>query len=207
MKDIMNGIFPVPICVVKRDLNLSPKEEKDIEDIVKEGMESNVGNFKTPNSYIFDSKLKKIKQFCEQQLKIYVEQIISPEEELDFYITQSWLNITKPGGFHHDHHHPNSIISGVFYVSTEEDDKIILCDPNFKIKEMILIKQKEFNVWNSPTWFFPSVINELVLFPSWLSHHVDVNENAITDRISISFNTFAKGIFGNRNEKTELILQ
>ena len=207
MEHIIDGIFPCPVYRVKRDSNISLKEEKEIKNIVKEGMIKNIGNSTTNNSYIFDSKLKKLKQFCEQQLKIYVEQIISPEEELDFYITQSWLNITEPGGFHHEHSHPNSIISGVFYISTEEDDKISFADPNYKIKEMIKIKQKEFKVWNSPTWFFPSVTNELVLFPSWLNHHVDANENAITDRISISFNTFAKGIFGNRNEKTELILQ
>jgi hypothetical protein len=36
---------------------------------------------------------------------------------------------------------------------------------------------------------------------------VDVNENATTDRISISFNTFVKGILGNKEDTTELILK
>ena len=90
------SIFPCPVYIVKRDSNLSPKEEKDIGKIVKEGMYKNTGNSTSNNSYIFNGKLKKIKQFCEQQLKIYVEQVINPKEELDFYITQSWLNVTKP---------------------------------------------------------------------------------------------------------------
>jgi uncharacterized protein (TIGR02466 family) len=203
----MHGIFPCPVHITKRDSNLSPKEEKEIGKIVKEGMYRTTGNSASDNSYIFNGKLKKIKQFCEEQLKIYVKEVINPKEELDFYITQSWLNITKPGEFHHEHSHQNSIISGVFYISTEEDDKITFSDPNVKIKELIKFETKEYNLWNSTTWFFPSNNNELLLFPSWLSHQVDVNKKATTDRISLSFNTFARGIFGNQKDSTELILK
>ena len=170
-------------------------------------MYKNSGNASSTNSYIFNGKLKKLKQFCEEQLKIYVEQAIVPKEELDFYITQSWLNITKPGEYHHDHSHQNSIISGVFYISTEEDDKITFGDPNVKLRDLIKFEKKEFNVWNSASWFFPSITNELLLFPSWLNHKVDVNEKATTDRISISFNTFVKGTLGSRKDLTELILK
>ena len=207
MENVINGIFPCPVYITKRDLNLSSKEEKEIEKLVKGGIKSNVGNFKTLNSYIFDSKLKKIKQFCEQQLKIYVKEVINPKEELDFYITQSWLNITRPGEYHHIHSHANSIISGVFYISTEEDDKITFTDPNIKVKELIKFEQEEYNPFNSTTWFFPSVTNELLLFPSWLTHRVDVNKKATTNRISLSFNTFIKGSLGNKDAKTELFLK
>jgi uncharacterized protein (TIGR02466 family) len=203
---IINGIFPCPVYIVKRDSNLSLKEEKEIEKIIKEGMYRNTGNSSSDNSYIFNSKLKKIKQFCEQQLKIYVEQVINPKEEFDFYITQSWLNINKPGEYHHNHSHPNSIISGVFYISTEEDDKITFTDPNHSTREVLKFKPKEYNIWNSTNWFFPTITNELILFPSWLNHKVEPNEKATTDRISISFNTFVRGTLGNRKSLTELIL-
>ena len=204
---IMHGVFPCPVYIVKRDSNLSLKEEKEIEDIVKEGMGLNTGNSTSNDSYIFDTKLKELKQFCEQQLKTYVKEVINPKEELDFYITQSWLNITKPGEYHHEHSHQNSIVSGVFYVSTEKDDKITFIDQNGKIKQIIKIEHKEFNLFNSVSWWFPSVTNELVLFPSWLNHKVNVNEKATTDRISISFNTFVKGNLGICDNKTELILK
>ena len=203
----VHGIFPCPVYIAKRDTSLSPKEEKEIRKVVKEGMYRNVGNSTSDNSYIFNGKLKKIKQFCEQHIKIYVKEIISPKEELDFYITQSWLNITKPGEHHHAHSHQNSIISGVFYILTEEDDTIKFLDPNAKLKGLIKFEEKEYNLWNSTTWFFPSVTNELVLFPSWLDHKVDTNEKATTDRISISFNTFVRGTLGNRKELRELILK
>ena len=207
MKHMINGLFPTPVYVVKRDTNLSPKEEKEVRKIIeKEGTKKNAGNTRSNNSDIFNGKLKKIKQFCEQQLNIYVKEVIVPKEELDFYITQSWLNITKLGEFHHKHSHQNSIISGVFYISTEKDDKITFTDPNAKLKELIKFEPKEFNIWNSGRWFFPSVTNELMLFPSWLDHQVVVNENATTDRISLSFNTFVRGTLGEELDLTKLIL-
>jgi len=207
IEQVIHGIFPCPVYRIKRDLNLTNKEEKEIRKIVQEGMYKNVGNSTSVNSYIFNGKLKNIKQFCEQQLKLYVEQVIDPKDELDFYITQSWLNVTKPGGFHHPHSHPNSIISGVFYISTEEDDKITFTDPNAIVREIIKFEKEKFNIWNSATWFFNVTNNELVLFPSWLGHQVKVNEKATTDRISISFNTFVKGTLGKKTDSTELILK
>jgi uncharacterized protein (TIGR02466 family) len=205
----IQSIFPTPVYMVKRDTNLSPKEEKEIRKIIdKEGMGSNAGNTRSNNSYIFNGKLKKIKQFCEQHIKSYVEQVIIPEEEVDLYITQSWLNITKPGEYHHEHSHQNSIISGVFYISTVEDDSITFSDPNGRIKGLLTTQDpKEYNVWNSSTWSFGSVTNELMLFPSWLCHQVRVNEKATTDRISLSFNTFITGTLGTKRSLTELILK
>ena len=202
------GLFPIPLYITKRDSNLSPKEKKEIKKIIdKEGLYANVGNSATINSYIFNGKLNKIKKFCEQHIKLYVKDVICPKEELDFYITQSWINVNKPGEFHHNHFHTNSIISGVFYVSTEEDDRIIFEHPNIRLKQLIKFEPKEFNLWNSSNWFFPSITNELVLFPSWLNHKVEPNEKATTDRISISFNTFVRGNLGDRKELTELILK
>ena len=209
MENVIHGVFPTPVYIVKRDTILSPKERKEIGKIIdKEGMYSNEGNLRSQNSYIFEGKLKGIKQFCEEQLDIYVSEIINPKEEaLDFYITQSWLNVTRPGEYHHVHAHQNSIISGVFYISTEEDDCITFIDPNNKVRDLIKFEPKEFNPFNSPSWFFPSVINQLMLFPSWLDHKVVPNEKATTDRISLSFNTFVKGTLGNREDMTELNLR
>mgnify|MGYP003152945830 CR=1 FL=1 len=203
----VHNIFPTPVYIAKRDSDLIPREKKEIEKIIQEGMTRNEGNASSDNTYIFNGKLKKLKQFCNQQIKIYVEQVINPKEELDFYITQSWLNITKPGEFHHGHFHTNSIISGVFYISTEEDDNIAFADPNTQVKDFIVVGMREYNTWNSTNWFVPAITNELILFPSYLNHKVESNEKATTDRISISFNTFVRGNLGDRRALTELILK
>ena len=199
------GLFPIPVYVAKSNSNLIP--EKEIKKVIQEGMQKNAGNSSSTNTYIFDENFKEVRQFCEHHIKKYVEEVISPEEKLDFYITQSWLNITAPGETHHDHYHSNSIISGVFYLSTVENDNIIFNDPNFKIRDQIKIESKRFNPLNATRWGFHVRNNELILFPSWLHHGVDSNEKATTDRLSISFNTFVKGTLGAWNKSTELILK
>ena len=130
---------------------------------------------------------------------MYGEKIIKPTKELDFYITQSWLNITKPGEFAYPHFHDNSIISGVFYVSTIENDNILFSDPFYKMEGLKLN--------NRTVCRFGVKDYQLIIFPSWLLHGVELNESAKGDRISIAFNTFVKGNVGERDNNTELFLR
>ena len=85
-------------------------------------------------------------------------------------------------------------------------DKINFLDPNHNLKERYSFSSTEYNVWNSRTWFVSVENNILVLFPSWLEHSVEPNEKATKNRISLSFNVFAKGIFGGKDAVNELIL-
>ena len=210
MSNTIHNLFPSPVYTVQGefDLNSIEEEKKEIENIIKEGMRENYAggeNLFSIDRHIL-SRLHKLNKFIEEHINIYVKEIINPKEKLDFYILQSWLNVTKPNQRHHVHWHSNSIISGVFYVKCVEKDKIYFHDPNQKSKEVISIAQKEYTPWNSPSWFIPIETNELVIFPSWLDHSVDRNEKATTDRFSISFNTFAKGIFGSPDTTNKLIL-
>ena len=132
------GVFPTPVYMAKRNSNPSLEEKTDIEEILKEKLTTNVGNFGSTDNYIFNSRLKEIKQFCDIQIQGYIEEVIYPKKEnIEMYITQSWLNITKPGGFHHVHNHSNSILSGVFYISTQKGDSICFIDPNADLKNVI----------------------------------------------------------------------
>ena len=200
------NLFPTPVYCTIRDSNLNSTEEKEIEDIIEEGMLPNIANSSSVNTHIFDTRLYNIKEFCEQHIKNYVDDIISPKEEFDFYITQSWLNINKPGEEHHAHWHQNSIISGVFYISTIEDDSITFYDPNSKIKDIHQFEPLENNLWNSRNPSINVPTNALILFPSWLNHSVVPNKTSDTNRISISFNTFAKGTFGKIGTLNELMV-
>ena len=53
---------------------------------------------------------KRNKYICKEVLKW---------TNLDFYITQSWVNVATKGENHHSHRHPNSMLSGVYYISPE----------------------------------------------------------------------------------------
>ena len=205
------GIFPSPVYNAKMNSDLGSKEEKEIEDIIKEGIHKHGPlDHRSDSSYIFDTKLKNLKEFCEQHINNYAKEILNPQNDLEFYITQSWINVIEPGGSIHRHWHGNSIISGVFYPTSEESDRIEFYEPNARLKERLFltsVEAKEWNKWNSSSSFFPAEKNNLYLFPSWLEHSVLPNEKATKDRISISFNVFVRGQLGRKEALDELILK
>ena len=201
-------LFPTPVFVAKSNSDLTSKEE--IEKIIQQGMKKNTSNSTSINSYIFNENLKELKQFCEQQIRIYVKDIINPKKGLDFYITQSWLNVTKPGESHQNHSHANSIISGAFYIQTDVGQTITCFNPrgmmNYSYQPTIHFKEKN-TVWNSETFSYEVSSGQLLLFPSWLLHGVHANSQQTKEVISISFNTFVRGNLGERKHLNRLILQ
>jgi uncharacterized protein (TIGR02466 family) len=207
------SLFPTPIYATRRGFVLDPTEEAEIEDIIKGGKNKNKEEYFpthsfTNNKYIFDTKLADLKEFCEKHIKIYVKEVLGTSQEgLNFYITQSWLNIIEPGESHQPHWHANSIISGVFYVAVEEDDMISFHDiAHHRMKHTILIEPTEYQALNADIFRININNNELLLFPSWLDHGIEPNEKATTDRISLAFNVFVKGNIGDHESVTELIL-
>ena len=203
----MEFMFPIPIYNIKRDSDLDLSEKKDIEDIIEEGIHLGGGHSFSNNSYIFNTKLKKLKEFCEEHLKQYVKETINPKEECEFYITQSWLNITKPGEWHHEHTHPNSIVSGIFYIQTDVGQTLTFHDPNAKIKQIINIDPQKVTPYVSDQWSFNVTNNQFLLFPSWMNHSVIANEKQTKKNvISLSFNTFVKGTIGNEMQISTLVL-
>ena len=204
----IQGAFPIPVYSAKRDSDLDSSEKKDIEDIIEEGFVSDGLHSFSNNTYIFNTKLKKLKEFCEEHIKLYVKETINPKEELDFYITQSWLNVTKPGESHQIHSHGNSIVSGAFYIETDVGQTIDCYDPNQRGGDgSITIDPQEIaNFWNANIMTFIVKKNMLLLFPSWLKHGVKPNEQQTKDVMSLSFNTFVKGNLGKRENLNQLIL-
>ena len=99
-----------------------------------------------------------------------------------------WTNIKYDKHFGVSHLHPNSIISGVFYVTVpfgsggitfERPDNQELC---FRVVDANAYSCKHFTI--------ESKENMLLLFPSFMRHRIEVNkfQNANDQRISISFN-------------------
>jgi uncharacterized protein (TIGR02466 family) len=118
-------------------------------------------------------------------------------------ITQAWSNICEKGKKHHEHVHPNSIVSGVFYFQINENlPPIEFRNPNTHSFNLNIQKQNNFN---SATFLLPLNSGELILFPSNLTHSVPENK-ADLPRISLAFNTFAKNSLGSIDSLTYLPL-
>jgi len=199
----INGIFPTPIYISKLDRELTSKE---LSFINKNKLDShkNEGNTTSNDNYILNDKaFKDLKKYLDLIVKDYFDKIICPANNIKPYITQSWLNYTETNQYHHKHEHPNSLISGVFYINChEEHDKIKFFNNTYKT---IRPEVKDWNIWNSESWWFSVKTGDIILFPSSLTHMVETKEGDNT-RISLAFNVFIKGTVGNNKKLTELII-
>ena len=218
MKDIESnttGIFQTPVYTTelrkkfsKKELDFIINHDKDSRAKIGLNPKSTLlakRNFGSENKHVLDQKqFKNLKKELELILQDYFDKIICPANDIVPYITQSWLNYSEPGKFHHEHNHSNSYVSGVVYIQCHETlDKISFVNHGYK---MIRPEVKEHNVFNSLVWTIPVKTNDVVLFPSSVSHFVPPNEGNNT-RISLSFNTFIKGTIGLMNSATGLFLK
>jgi len=205
-KPIINNLFPIPIYTTKMDRGFT-KQELQFVDNQKNKCNKNTGNINTKDNYILNRKeFKNIKKFLDKHCKDYLDTIICPKNNIELYITQSWLNYTEANQYHHKHEHPNSVVSGVFYFDSDVKNDKILFSSNKGYQQIYTeINKEKFNLWNSETWFFPVETGDLFMFPSSTTHQVETKQGNNT-RISLAFNTFYKGSVGSNTELTELIL-
>lgn len=196
---ILHPLFPAPVAFFEYDQLLSIEE---ILFIKNQATRKSMGNTMTSNVTILDCReLTKIKNFIKTSVDTYFENIYKPKTNCKLKITQSWINFTLCGEYHHRHDHPNSLVSGVFYIEAEQDvDSIFFFNRDYK---QIQIAPKEHNVFNSDSWQFSVKTNDLIIFPSSLSHMVTTTKSTNT-RISLAFNTFVTGDIGDVSGLTNL---
>ncbi len=203
MEANINGIFPTPIYISTLNRELTSDELLFI-DNTKLDLHKNEGNNTSNDNYILNNKaFKDLKADLDLKVQDYFQKVISPTDAITPYITQSWLNYTETNQFHHKHAHPNSLVSGVFYINCDDKfDKIKFFKDRYQtIKPEI----KDWNIWNSESWWFSVKTGDVILFPSSLTHMVETKEGTNT-RISLAFNIFVKGKIGVNKQLTELIL-
>ncbi len=197
----IHSLFPTPIGFFTLDRELTSKELEFIRALPQR---ANMGNTSSEDNYIFERRqLRTLKTFMMDSVKQYLERVYSPKSAVDLRITQSWANYTNTGQFHHKHEHPNSFVSGVFYVDTDpEQDRIYFYRSGY---QQIKLLTENWNEFNSESWWFAAEPCKLILFPSHLTHMVETRQAANT-RISLSFNTFPVGTVGDNQQLTELLL-
>ena len=198
MKEELLQIFPTPVLITKYDGNLD-KELKYVDYLPYKEQKGNA-NFKSKDSYLMEiEELKSIKDFFYESLNKYTKNISQSDQRL--VVTQCWANKNPPGSKHHEHVHPNSILSGVFYL--KQDKTLPPIQFNKSIQHAMKLDPKKYNNLNSETFLLPCTDGELLLFPSNLKHSVPTNMGKEA-RISLSFNTFSVDTLGSKDSLTHL---
>jgi uncharacterized protein (TIGR02466 family) len=196
-------LFPRVVSVSKlKDLSSFDKlRNLDLKD--------NVGNKSGKNSYILNNpEYSELKDTIEVILNEHFYKVYNPIENIELYVTQSWVNHTEKDEYHHRHSHPNSILSGVLYLDIDKDsDNITFFSGQNNHDTLLKFTPEEYNLYNSTSW----TVNEfnegnIIIFPSILEHAVETRKDSGITRISLAFNSFVKGKIGVYNDYTELQL-
>jgi len=189
------GLFPTPVTHNYKRFTLDNSLLENLK------YESNLGgNFFTTEQKILDyPEFQEIKNFIIENIEKYFNDIISADN-ITPYITNSWINLSKEGSQHHKHTHANSVLSGVYYLEADNKSDAITF---YKSKyDQIKIYPKFYNLYNSDSWIIPVQTGDLLLFPSYFEHGVDVCKSK--KRISLAFNVFVKGSLGSHESSTFL---
>lgn len=182
-KNIGNFITDEEICSIKNNLYYKNNEGNMTYQDAEYG-----------HSKVLDKpELSRIKKEINKCIADYIYNFLEWEKDsVKLKVISSWMNeITNKGQYHHIHSHPNSIISGVFYLRTLEDDRIMFYNLDKKLDYWSIPLNP--NYLNAESWWLPVEDNDLLLFSSDFKHSVPSNLNNDYNkryRLSLSFNTF-----------------
>lgn len=164
----------------------------------------NNGNRSSVNTHVLDENIfEDLKKKIKVHVDDYFKEIYMPQDSVCLKITQSWLNYSNSGEFHHTHSHSNSVISGVYYPQADHpEDRIEFFDP--KPDQQLQVFPDGVNEFNAKLRWVPARTGLLYLFPSFLKHGVPAIEGRSSTRISLSFNTFYEGEIGSAETLSHL---
>ncbi|MGF1538210.1 MAG: TIGR02466 family protein [Elainellaceae cyanobacterium] len=102
-------------------------------------------------------------------------------------VISCWAMVSPKNAYSSFHHHPNSVLSGVYYVQTPENcGDLYFHDPRAG-GQILLPPVRKSTPWTTGKIRLKPQAGLCVIFPSWFWHGVEPN---LSDeiRISISFN-------------------
>jgi uncharacterized protein (TIGR02466 family) len=183
-------LFPTPVLRNRVERKFTHDELELVKQISLHTYKNDGNNISNNDQILEHPTFVGLKEIITSHLELYIQSVYKPKHNLTPYITKSWLNYTKPGGFQQEHYHAGSFLSGVLYINAVKDnDEIAFRDDT---KEWIAIEPKTVDNLNAKTWWFGVETGDIIIFPSNLMHRVDVTKSNET-RISLAFNSFLKG--------------
>jgi len=152
------------------------------------------------DNYILNN-LPELKKEIENHCELFVRKYLKVSKNANFYLQNSWAVLHNPGDEAQIHSHGGSLLSGVYYLKTDNKCGNLSFHKNpihtntffpnirFGYDELDNINANKYTVDVSE--------GKIVIFPSHLEHSVDKNESK-NKRYSLAFNFFVRGKFGKR---------
>ena len=122
------SILPQPLGIVKCPFHDEVKQLIKQEIVTKQG-----GKYVeiSPNSdelvhidyySVLDRpQFLKLREWVEEQATIFMENVLGEYVQEGSIVTDSWINICKPGGHQVPHYHINSFVCALYYVNFDDE--------------------------------------------------------------------------------------
>jgi len=185
MENKIISIFPTALMLV--DMSNHPCKETALEIIqntkIKNHKLLDNGNSSFDTNQILDHpRLSKLKE----DIMYNINQYTTTTGYLPLKIANNWFNIMDTNGVVTPHRHEASVLSGAYYINAPEGSSNLHFTSPLKPYRMndLFTRDTSFNEYYHS---IPCVEDLLIIFPSWLEHYTDKNNN--NTRTVISFNT------------------
>ena len=201
--DVM-AVFALPIYKTNIEREFTKQEQDEFDAIVSgQSRGPNIKGTKNVSidKYLLNRKsFLSIHSFIQHHLKEFATTVIGIDlrkTNWSPHITMSWLSAYETNHFESYHAHPNSIISGVFYINCLKNlahgkpDGIIFASTSHNMLQNLAVRGEEVGEdtkFSDKPYHVSVVKGDLIIFPSTAHHCVNLNETTDQTRISLAFN-------------------
>ncbi len=172
------------------------RESEQLREFDKPGRAWSAKNY--PGGYTSYGSMDKLHQFSstfmdlqakiDRHVRAYAKKLAWDLRGQKLVMTDCWLNVMPKGAAHGLHLHPNSVVSGTYYVAVPRGTSgLKFEDPRLAALMAAPMRKPDVALEQQPFITYLAKAGDVILFESWLRHEVASNPVA-GERISISFN-------------------
>tara|TARA_R110000868_G_scaffold1027_6_gene7842 strand:- start:2440 stop:3150 length:711 start_codon:yes stop_codon:yes gene_type:complete len=184
--------FPTPVWTrqISNHATLNPPmlaALKRLEESTPSVKRSNVGGWHSETNLHHDPAFLRIRQAISHMALRCALALEFDFERADLSIQSLWANRNGPGDFNAQHVHPNSFLSGSYYLTVPPDSgNIEFADPvRERVMDAYPLRPNAKHHMRRLQYRCSEGL--LIMFPSWLSHGVQPNRSSEM-RYSLAFN-------------------
>ena len=152
------------------------------------------------NNILIHPEFDEVRQFVEESAKDFLDNEMQMDYE-EFFITDSWLNISAKGGYQKIHNHSNSIISGTLYLKSEDDHPPLTFKKQKMEFEPFISLGEHYRMGNPNTAHelsFPCTQDTMLVFNSYLYHGHDASQ-VESERVGLAWNGLVNFVEKNKD--------
>ena len=152
------------------------------------------------NNILLHSEFDEVRAFVEESAKDFLDNEMQMDYE-EFFITDSWLNISAKGGYQKIHNHSNSIISGTLYLKSEDDHPPLTFKKQKMEFEPFISFGEHYRMGNPNTAHelsFPCTQDTMLVFNSYLYHGHDASQIE-SERVGLAWNGLVNFVEKNKD--------